>query len=162
MLGPLGVLTFRVVLTEPPAIRQWLFTPAWFRLWFWLCISAPISGDFLPSLVRLFNPGCSGLHSVFPASYESQRSYWLFSLFIFLLVVRTEWWPSSSLYAEMENSTCVDMLHGSIIQSLGDTCCWEAFHPPDSLVLLSLGLTAGRHSDIPVLKPADLSPDEML
>ena len=38
----------------------------------------------------------------------------------------------------------------------------KAFHPPDSLVLLSLGLAAGHHSDIPVLKPADLSPDETL
>lgn len=96
MTGPLEFFSLRLVYTEPPAIHQLYFRfpclgtgtyrglctgKLWFSVSF-TCWSLKFGGQLF-ALWLHFSEG-------------SKKSCWLFSLFRFLFIVRTEWWLQAS------------------------------------------------------------------
>ena len=108
VLGCLELLTLRLVHTElPPHQLQ-------FRHWF--------LGKGFYSGVSTLIYDCISLSVQLGRQYfalwphfsdRSKKSFWVFSLFMFLFVIQIEWWLPSSLHARLETGHLICFLESS-------------------------------------------------
>lgn len=112
-----------------------------FRGGFRSCVSALVSRDSLYSPVFSLQSRGQQFPLCLLLSYRSKKNCWFFSLFSFLLLVRTEWWLKMSLNVEPETGSPA---RGSVIAfflSYALVNCYVLFYIWVSFQHLSFALT---------------------